>query len=137
MIKTLTLEDAISHVFGIDDVPKFTSSKPVKEAREWLKKQGKDFEYQRETPKVGGIVVFTYGAGKPLFGIVSTDKDELKGAQVIGVLSAVAKPEPKKVEKKEETVTESETAEEVVEDDAAEKTTTRKNTRRRSGRRSK
>lgn len=99
MIKTFTLEDAITQVFNVDDVPQFKTYKPVKEARAWLERNGIDFEYQRETVK-DGIAIITYGAGQPLYVIVDGNHKDLRGAQVLGVLSPKykSKSEQRRVE---------------------------------------
>ena len=92
MIQSTTLEKAISEAFNIDGrkVPKFTSSKPVKQAREWLVKEGFEVEYKRGELKAGSVCVYTYGASNPMYTVVS-EGDELKGATILAGLSATKK----------------------------------------------
>lgn len=90
MIKTFTLEDAISQVFSVDGVPEFRTYKPVKEARAWLERNELDFEYQRKQ-LTDGIVFFAFGAGQPQITIVDGDAEKLKGAQILAVLKPTKK----------------------------------------------
>jgi hypothetical protein len=90
MIKTDTLEQAISEVFNLSDVPQFTDYKPFKQAREWLERKEIPFEFKKR--QLGrGIVAFSRGAGQPQYAIVTDENvDQLKGAMVHGTLEPVA-----------------------------------------------
>lgn len=88
-MNSTTLENAIKEVFGIDFVPEFKDYKPSKQAREWLKREGKDFTYERGV--VGdGIVITVVGSGTATYH-VSNGSDSFKGRTIIGTISPVRK----------------------------------------------
>ena len=132
MIKTFTLEDAISQVFSVDGVPQFRTYKPVQEAREWLQRNEIEFDYERSTLK-DGIVFFAFGSGQPQIAVVDGDGDRLKGAMILATLS------PKKKVSKVGTVKVTVNVDEAVADKLEEVTTEKapKKKRTRRTRRSK
>lgn len=85
MIKTLSLDEAISQVFGIDNVPKFTDDKPMKQARAWLESQNIAHVYERGQ-MINGVVVYSIGSSSPQFAIADGEQS-FKGAQVYGILA--------------------------------------------------
>lgn len=97
MIKTTTLEDAISQVFGIDEVPAFKSSKPVKEARAWLESQNIKFDYHKNAQAIG-VFVFTRGAGSPQYAVLNDGDDVGGGVQALATLAPNGKAKAKKIE---------------------------------------
>lgn len=102
MTTTVTLKQGIAQAFNLDgrSVPEFKSSKPLKEAREWLERQG--IEYTYEVGQFGvGLVAFTRGAGSPQYTVV-TDENEVNtpGNAPIAVLAPKyhSKSEQRRVE---------------------------------------
>lgn len=88
MIKTYPLREAIAKAFDIDldTIPEFTSSKPVKQAREWLASKGYNVDYRRGEAPVGSFAVVTFGASGPMNTVVE-EGDSFKGARVLASLS--------------------------------------------------
>ena len=78
MIDTTDLRTAISKVFDIKlkDVPEFTSSKPVNQAKDWLERNDHEFNYHKAELKAG-IVIFAFGSSNPMITIVEKDDDEI------------------------------------------------------------
>lgn len=105
MIKSLTLKQAIAQAFNIDGrtIPEFTSSKPVKEARDWLERNSHTFDYQRGALN-DGLVVYSFGGGNPQFTVVDGDADKLKGAQIFASLSVAKKTRKSKSQQRRENV---------------------------------
>lgn len=99
MMKTTTLSDAISQVFGIKDVPVFTSSKPVKQARAWLDGQGIKYDYIKYGKK-NGVFIFTRGAGSPQYAVIGENDEIGAGVQSLASLSPKykSKSEQRRVE---------------------------------------
>jgi len=93
MIKTLTLEEAISQVFGVKDVKPFTDNKPMVEARALLDANKIEYVYERGQVLDGGIVVFSRGASSPMIALAD---QSFKGCVVYGSLA------PKKKSKSQE-----------------------------------
>lgn len=73
-------------MFGIKDVPEFTASKPVKQARAWLEAQGVKFNYVKNS-RANGVFVFTRGAGSPQYAVVTDETAVETGLQALGTLS--------------------------------------------------
>jgi hypothetical protein len=96
MITTLTLQEAISQVFGLNDVPEFRTVKPFKEAREWLDRKGIDYNFDRTTVQ-NGIAVYAFGAGQPQYTIIEDDAEKLKGATIHGILSLRSKSQARRI----------------------------------------
>ena len=88
MIQTTTLKLAIAEVFDLDgrSIPEFTSSKPLKEARAWLDREGIKYNYVRGA-KQNGVFVFTRGAGSPQFAVVTDETDTTGGLLALATLS--------------------------------------------------
>lgn len=87
MIKTLTLEEAIATAFGLDNVPTFTTSKPLLEARQWLDRQGVKYNYERGVRGKRGVYVFTRGAGSPQYTVLDDETELQRGIQSLATLS--------------------------------------------------
>lgn len=103
MIKTLTLKQAIAQAFDIDGrtIPDFTSSKPVKQARDWLERNGHKFDY---TPRVvaDGIVVHSFGGGNPVFTVIEGNAAELEHAQIFATLAPIKRGRKSKSQERRE-----------------------------------
>lgn len=103
MITTLTLQEAISQVFGLNDVPEFRTVKPFKEAREWLDRKGIDYNFDRTTVQ-NGIAVYAFGAGQPQYTIIENDAEKLKGATIHGILSLRSKSQARRIKESQNVV---------------------------------
>ena len=88
MVKTLTLEEAVSQVFGVKDVPTFTDARPMVEARALLDANKIEYVYERGQVLEGGIVVFSKGASSPMIALADQN---FKGAVVHGSLAPKTK----------------------------------------------
>lgn len=95
MLKTMTLSEAIAEAFGIKDVPEFTQSKPVKQAREWLDAKKQPYTYTRGVAD-RGVLVFTRGAGSPQYTVIDKDTDITGGTAVLGTLTPKSKSQQRR-----------------------------------------
>jgi len=99
MNATVTLKQGIAQAFGIDGrkLPEFNSSKPLKEAREWLDREGIEYRYEKGQFGVG-LVAFVRGAGSPQYMVV-TDESEVNtpGNAPLALLAPKSKSQSRRI----------------------------------------